>query len=393
MTEAVIVSTARTGIGKAFRGSLNMTHGATMGGHVIKHAVERSGVDPDMFEDALIGCGFPEGGTGFNIARQAVLRAGLPVSVAAVTINRFCSSGLQAIAMASHSVVQDGCKAVIAGGLESITLTQGKLNTNDHKEAWLLENKPAVYMEMIDTADIVAERYNISREAQDAYGAQSQQRTEAAQNAGKFDDEIVPFSTTMGVKDRETGEISFQDVTIEKDECNRPGTTAEALAGLKPVMGEDKTITAGNASQLSDGASACVVMNAKTAEQQNIEPLGAFRGFAVAGCEPDEMGIAPIYAIPKLLERTGLKMDDIGLWELNEAFAVQVIYCRDKLGIPDEILNVNGGSVAIGHPFGMTGARMAGHALIEAKRRGVKYAVVTMCIGGGQGAAGLFEVY
>jgi len=393
MTEAVIVSTARTGIGKAFRGSLNITHGATMGGHVIKHAVERSGVDPDLFEDALIGCGFPEGGTGFNIARQAVLRAGLPVSVAAVTINRFCSSGLQAIAMASHSVVQDGCKAVIAGGLESITLTQGKLNTNDHKEAWLLENKPAVYMEMIDTADIVAERYNISREAQDAYGAQSQQRTEAAQNAGRFDDEIVPFSTTMGIKDRETGEISFQEVTIEKDECNRPGTTAEALAGLKPVMGEDKTITAGNASQLSDGASACVVMDAKTAEQQNIEPLGAFRGFAVAGCEPDEMGIAPIYAIPKLLERSGLKMDDIGLWELNEAFAVQVIYCRDKLGIPDEILNVNGGSVAIGHPFGMTGARMTGHALIEAKRRGVKYAVVTMCIGGGQGAAGLFEVY
>ena len=393
MTEAVIVSTARTGIGKAFRGSLNITHGATMGGHVIKHAVERSGVDPDLFEDALIGCGFPEGGTGFNIARQAVLRAGLPVSVAAVTINRFCSSGLQAIAMASHSVVQDGCKAVIAGGLESITLTQGKLNTNDHKEAWLLENKPAVYMEMIDKADIVAERYNISREAQDAYGAQSQQRTEAAQNAGRFDDEIVPFSTTMGIKDRETGEISFQEVTIEKDECNRPGTTAEALAGLKPVMGKDKTITAGNASQLSDGASACVVMNAKTAEQQNIEPLGAFRGFAVAGCEPDEMGIAPIYAVPKLLERSGLKMDDIGLWELNEAFAVQVIYCRDKLGIPDEILNVNGGSVAIGHPFGMTGARMTGHALIEAKRRGVKYAVVTMCIGGGQGAAGLFEVY
>jgi len=393
MTEAVIVSTARTGIGKAFRGSLNITHGATMGGHVIKHAVERSGVDPDMFEDALIGCGFPEGGTGFNIARQAVLRAGLPVSVAAVTINRFCSSGLQAIAMASHSVVQEGCKAVIAGGLESITLTQGKLNTNDHKEAWLKENKPAVYMEMIDTADVVADRYNISRKTQDAYGAQSQQRTEAAQNAGRFDDEIVPFSTTMGIKDRETGEISFQEVTIEKDECNRPGTTAKALAGLKPVMGEDKTITAGNASQLSDGASACVVMDAKTAERKNIEPLGAFRGFAVAGCEPDEMGIAPIYAVPKLLNRTGLKMDDIGLWELNEAFAVQVIYCRDMLGIPDEILNVNGGSVAIGHPFGMTGARMTGHALIEAKRRGVKYAVVTMCIGGGQGAAGLFEVY
>lgn len=393
MSEAVIVSTARTGIGKAFRGSLNMTHGATMGGHVIEQAVSRAGIDPAMLEDAFIGCGFPEGGTGFNIARQAVIRAGLPVSVAGVTINRFCSSGLQAIAMASHSVVQEGCKAVIAGGLESITLTQGKLNTNDHKEAWLNKHKPAVYMEMIDTADIVAERYNISREAQDAYGAQSQQRTEAAQNAGKFDDEIVPFTTTMGMKDKESGEISFHEVTIVKDECNRPGTTAEALAGLAPVKGPDKFITAGNASQLSDGASACVVMDAKTAEQQNIEPLGAFRGFAVAGCEPDEMGIGPIFAVPKLLQRTGLKMDDIGLWELNEAFAVQVLYCRDKLGIPDEILNVNGGSIAIGHPFGMTGARMTGHALIEAKRRGVKYAVVTMCIGGGQGAAGLFEVF
>ena len=282
---------------------------------------------------------------------------------------------------------------MVAGGLESITLTQGKLNTNDHKEAWIKENKPAIYMEMIDTADIVAQRYNISREAQDAYGAQSQQRTETAQNAGKFNDEIVPFSTTMGVKDKETGEISYHEVTIEKDECNRAGTTVQGLANLKPIMGEDKFITAGNASQLSDGASACVVMESKLAEQQNLEPLGAFRGFAVSGCEPDEMGIGPIYAVPKLLDRAGLKMDDIGLWELNEAFAVQVLYCRDKLGIPDEILNVNGGSVAIGHPFGMTGSRMTGHALIEAKRRGVKYAVVTMCIGGGQGAAGLFEVY
>ena len=393
MSEAVIVSTARTGIGKAFRGSLNMTHGAAMGGHVIKHAVERSGVNPEIIEDAFIGCGFPEGGTGFNIARQAVIRAGLPVTVGAVTINRFCSSGLQAIAMASHSVLQEGCKAVVAGGLESITLTQGKLNTNDHKEAWLKANKPEVYMEMIDTADIVAKRYNISRQAQDIYAVQSQNRTEAAQKAGKFDDEIVPFSTTMGVKDKETGEVSFHDVTLEKDECNRAGTTIEGISNLKPVMGEDKFVTAGNASQLSDGASACVVMDSKTAGQQNLEPLGAFRGFAVAGCEPDEMGIGPVFAIPKLLSRAGLKMDDIGLWELNEAFAVQVLYCRDKLGIPDENLNVNGGSVAIGHPFGMTGARMTGHALIEAKRRGVKYAVVTMCIGGGQGAAGLFEVF
>ena len=393
MSEAVIVSTARTGIAKAFRGSMNITHGATMGGHVIKHAVERAGVDPNTLEDAFIGCGFPEGGTGFNIARQAVLRAELPVSVAGVTINRFCSSGLQAIAMAAHSITQEGNKAVVAGGLESITLTQGKMNKNDQHEKWLMKHKPAVYMEMIETADIVAERYGISRKAQDEYGAQSQQRTEAAQNAGLFADEIVPFSTTMGVQDRETKEISFHDVTIEKDECNRPGTTLEGIAGLKPIMGEDKFITAGNASQLSDGASASILMSAKEAEKQNIEPLGAFRGFVTAGCQPDEMGIGPVFAVPKLLKRVGLKMDDIGLWELNEAFAVQVLYCQEKLGIPNEILNVNGGSIAIGHPFGMSGARMVGHALLEGKRRGVKYVVTTMCIGGGQGAAGLFEVY
>ncbi len=393
MSEAVIVSTARTGITKAFRGSMNITHGATMGGHVIKQAVERSGIDPNILEDAFIGCGFPEGGTGFNIARQAVLRAELPVSVAGVTINRFCSSGLQAIAMGAHSITQEGNKAVVAGGLESITLTQGKLNKNDQHEKWLLKHKPAVYMEMIDTADIVAERYGISRDAQDEYGAQSQQRTEAAQKAGLFDDEIVPFSTTMGVQDRETKEISFHDVTIEKDECNRPGTTKEGIAGLTPIKGEDKFITAGNASQLSDGASASILMDAKEAEKQNIEPLGAFRGFVTAGCQPDEMGIGPVFAVPKLLKRAGLKMDDIGLWELNEAFAVQVLYCRDKLGIPNDILNVNGGAIAIGHPFGMSGARMVGHALLEGKRRGVKYVVTTMCIGGGQGAAGLFEVY
>jgi acetyl-CoA C-acetyltransferase len=393
MTEAVIVSTARTGLAKSFRGSLNITHGATMGGHVIKHAVERAGIDPAGIDDAFIGCGFPEGGTGFNIARQAVIRAQMPVSVGGVTINRFCSSGLQAVAMAAHSVMLEGNKSVIAGGLESITLTQGKLNTNDRKEAWIKEHKPGVYLEMIDTADIVAERYNVSRLAQDEYGVQSQQRTAAAQKAGKFDDEIVPMDTTMAIKDRETGEVSFKQVTVDRDECNRPDTTLEGISGLKPIMGEDKFITAGNASQLSDGASACVVMDARQAEKQNIEPLGAFRHFVVAGCEPDEMGIGPIYAVPKLLERAGLKMDDIGLWELNEAFAVQVLYCRDKLGIPNDILNVNGGSISIGHPFGMSGARMVGHALLEAKRRGVKYAVTTMCIGGGQGAAGLFEIF
>lgn len=393
MSDAVIVSTARTGLAKSFRGSFNITHGATMGGHVIKHAVERSGVDPEMFEDAYMGCGFPEGGTGFNIARQAVIRAGLPVTTAAATINRFCSSGLQTVAMATNSVRNEGCKAVIAGGLESITLTQGKLNKNDHREKWLDENKPEIYLEMIDTADIVAARYNVSRQAQDEYGLQSQQRTEQAQKQGKFDDEIVPMSTTMAKKDRETGEVTFHDVIVDKDECNRPGSTLEGIAALKPVMGEDKFITAGNASQLSDGASACVVMDAKLAEQKNIEPLGALRGFAVSGCEPDEMGIGPIFAVPKLLERTGVKMDDIGLWELNEAFAVQVLYCRDKLGIDNDILNVNGGSIAIGHPFGMSGARMVGHALIEGHRRGVKYAVVTMCIGGGQGAAGLLEIF
>lgn len=393
MREAVIVSTARTAIAKAFRGSLNMTHGAEFGGAAASAAVERSGVDPDLIEDAIFGCGLPEGATGGNIARQIAIRAGLPVTTAGMTVNRFCSSGLQAIALASHSITVEGSPAMLAGGLESITLAQGHANTHMAASPWILQNKPEIYLPMIDTADIVAARYGISRLAQDEYALTSQQRTAAAQEAGRYSDEIIPFTTIMAVKDRDTGEISKKEVTLSADECNRPSTTLEGLQKLEPIRGADQFITAGNASQLSDGASACVLMEAGEAAKHNIEPLGAFRGYAVAGCEPDEMGIGPVFAIPRLLERTGLKMDDIGLWELNEAFASQVLYCRDKLGIPDEILNVNGGSISIGHPYGMTGARQVGHVMYEAKRRGVKYAVVTMCIGGGQGAAGLFEIY
>lgn len=393
MREAVIVSTARTAIAKAFRGSLNITHGAEFGGAAASAAVERSGVDPDLIEDAIFGCGLPEGATGGNIARQIAIRAGLPVTTAGLTVNRFCSSGLQAIALASHSITVEGSPAMLAGGLESITLAQGHANTHMAASPWILENKPEIYLPMIDTADIVAARYGISRLAQDEYALASQQRTAAAQEAGRYSDEIIPFTTVMAVKDRDTGEISKKEVTLSADECNRPSTTLEGLQKLEPIRGPDQFITAGNASQLSDGASACVLMEAGEAAKHNIEPLGAFRGYAVAGCEPDEMGIGPVFAIPRLLERAGLKMDDIGLWELNEAFASQVLYCRDKLGIPDEILNVNGGSISIGHPYGMTGARQVGHVMYEAKRRGVKYAVVTMCIGGGQGAAGLFEIY
>ncbi len=393
MREAVIVSTARTPIGKAFRGSFNMTHGATLGGAAAAAAVERSGVDAGLIEDCIIGCGFPEGVTGSNIARQIAIRAGLPVTTCGMTINRFCSSGLQAVALAAHRIVEEGTPAMLAGGIECISQVQAAASQGAEREAWLNEHKPEVYMAMIDTADIVAERYGVTREMQDEYALSSQQRTAEAQAAGKFADEIISVTTTMGMKDKETGQISTHEVTVDKDECNRPSTTLEGLQGLEPVRGADKFITAGNASQLSDGAAALVLMEAKEAEKRGLEPLGAFRGFTVAGCEPDEMGIGPVFAIPRLLERAGKKMDDIDLWELNEAFASQVVYCRDKLGIPSEILNVNGGSIAIGHPYGMTGARQVGHVLLEGKRRGIRHAVVTMCIGGGQGAAGLIEVF
>ena len=349
-------------------------------------------MDSAEVEDVILGCGLPQNATGSNVARLAAIRAGLPVTTAGVTVNRFCSSGLQTIAMAAQRVLVDKAPVMVAGGLESISLVQNAVNESTVKEDWLEEKLPALWMPMIETAEVVAKRYGISREAQDEYALESQRRTAAAQQAQKFDDEIVPLPSVKLVQDKETGEISEQPVTLTKDEGNRPETNAEGLASLKPVMGDDAFITAGNASQLSDGASAVVVMDGKLAEQRNIEPLGVFKGFTVAGCEPDEMGIGPVFAVPRLLERFGLTMDDIDLWELNEAFAVQVIYCRDRLGIPNDRLNVNGGSISVGHPYGMSGARLAGHALIEGKRRGAKNVVVTMCIGGGQGAAGLFEV-
>ena len=392
MDDAVIVSTARTPIAKAFRGAFNNTHGAVLGGHVVKHALKRSGIDSHEIEDVVIGCGFPEGATGHNVARQCALRAGLPVTSAGTTVNRFCSSGLQAISIAAQRVVMDKVPAMVAGGLESVSLIQPNMNTNNYTEPGLMESKPEIWMPMIETADTVGHRYGISREAQDEYALQSQQRTSDAQRDGRLDAEIVPLETTMLIKDKETGDISEKTINLEKDEGNRPETNMEGLANLIPVRGEENFITAGNASQLSDGASACVVMNSKLAEQRNIEPLGIYKGLAVAGCEPDEMGIGPVFAVPRLLERNNLTVDDIDLWELNEAFAVQVLYCRDKLMIPNEKLNVSGGSISIGHPYGMSGARMVGHALIEGKRRGAKNVVVTMCVGGGMGVAGLFEV-
>ena len=394
MTSAVIVSTARTPLAKSWKGAFNMTHGATLGGHAVKHAIQRAGIEAAEVDDVIMGCANPEGATGANIARQIALMAGCPVTTSGVTVNRFCSSGLQTISMAAQRVLVDKVPVMIAGGLESVSLVQGPPGGNKNRlvNPWVQEHVPGIYHAMITTADTVAARYGISREAQDEYSLQSQLRTAAGQQAGKFDDEIVPMETTMLVTDKNTNETTRKTVKLTKDEGNRPETTLEGLAKLQPVAGPDKWITAGNASQLSDGASAAVIMSDTEAAKRGLKPLGIYKGLVVAGCEPDEMGIGPVFAIPKLLKRFGLKMDDIDLWELNEAFAVQVLYCRDKLGIPNDRLNVNGGSISIGHPFGMTGARCTGHALIEGRRRKAKNVVVTMCIGGGMGAAGLFEV-
>ncbi|SOY97292.1 3-ketoacyl-CoA thiolase [Cupriavidus taiwanensis] len=393
MRQAVIVSTARTPLTKAHRGEFNITSGPTLASFAVRAAVERSRLDPGRIEDMVLGCGYPEGTTGRNIARQTVIRSQLPLSIGGTTVNRFCASGLQAIAIAAGRIVVDGAPAIIAGGVESISGIRTRDDGKSGLDPWIVEHKPELYMEMIDTADVVAKRYGISREDQDRFSVESQRKTAQAQEAGRYLDEIVSVSTTMAVTDKETGQTTERVVTVDRDTCNRPDTTYESLAKLSPVKGDGKFVTAGNASQLSDGASACVLMEASEAERLGLQPLGAFRGLAVAGCEPDEMGIGPVFAVPKLLERFGLQIEDIDLWELNEAFASQSIYCQKALGIPDERLNVNGGAVSIGHPFGMTGARLAGHILVEGQRRKAKWGVVTMCIAGGMGAAGLFEIF
>mgnify|MGYP006201412831 FL=1 len=398
MRQAVIVSTARTPLTKSHRGELNITPGPTLASFAVRAAVDRAGIDPALIEDAILGCGYPEGITGRNVARQAIIRSQLPLSIGGTTVNRFCASGLQAIAIAAGRIVVDGAPAMIAGGVESISGIRSRQDGQSGLDPWIQEHKPALYMEMIDTADIVARRYHISREAQDRFSVESQRKVAQAQAAGRYADEIVSITTTMAVTDKDTGTVTQREATVDRDTCNRAGTTYESLAKLAPVKGADQFITAGNASQLSDGASACVLMEAGEAERLGLQALGAFRGMAIAGCEPDEMGIGPVYAVPKLLKRHGLTVDDIDLWELNEAFASQAIYCQQTLDIPADRLNVNGGAIAIGHPFGMTGARLAGHILLEGRRRNaegqhVKWGVVTMCIAGGMGAAGLFEIF